>query len=149
SYSFVTHWKFAVPIDQVWAILNAPESYPEWWPCIVSYRNLTPGKTGVGARGERVVKGRLPYTLRYTTTITAHDPPREIAYDSEGELGGKGRFVLEPDGTGTRVTFHWDVATTGLWMNLLAPALRPLFARNHDWVMAQGEKGLAERLART
>ena len=148
AYSFITHWHFRAPIERVWAALNTPERYPEWWPCIVEYRKLTPELTGVGARAERVVKGRLPYVLRYRTTVTRHEPPREIAYDAEGELTGKGRFVLETEGDGTHVTFYWDVCTTGVMMNLLAPLLKWLFAWNHNWVMDQGEKGLAAWLAK-
>ena len=147
AYSFVTRWRFRAPIEQVWDALNTPERYPEWWPCILEYRKLTPELTGVGARAERVVKGRLPYVLRYRTTITQHEPPRVIAYDAEGELAGKGRFVLAEDGDWTNVTFYWDVQTTGRWMNLLAPLLKWLFAWNHNWVMDRGERGLAAWLA--
>src|SRR5262249_31138517 len=107
AYSFVTHWRFQAAIGQVWDALNTPERYPEWWPCILEYRKLTPDLPGVGARAERVVKGRLPYPLRYQTTITIHDPPHEIAYDAEGELAGKGRFVLRQEGEWTNVTFYW------------------------------------------
>ena len=147
EYSFVTRWRFQAPIEQVWRVLDRPERYAEWWPAIVEYRDLTPEIHGVGSRAERVVKGLLPYTLRYTTTVTLYEPPREIAYDATGELTGFGRFVLQSDGPWTDVTFYWDVRTSGFWMNLLAPLLKPLFAWNHHWVMKQGERGLALRLA--
>lgn len=148
TYHFVTLWRFQAPIEQVWDALNTPECYPAWWPCILEYRNLAPELTGVGARAERVVRGWLPYTLRYQTTVTRHEPPCEIAYDAEGDLLGKGRFVLRQEGEFTHVTFFWDVATRGFWMNVLAPFLKWLFAHNHNWVMAQGERGLAAWLAR-
>jgi uncharacterized protein YndB with AHSA1/START domain len=147
AYSFVTHWHFAAPRARVWEELDAAARYPLWWPSILEYRDLTPTTRGAGARAERVVKGVLPYRLRYTTTVTAYEPPREIAYDAAGDLAGRGRFVLEDEGAGTHVTFHWDVATSGFWLNLLAPLLKPLFAWNHNWVMAQGERGLAQWLA--
>ena len=47
---------------------------------------------------------------------------------------------------GTEVTFDWDVRTTGLAMNVLAPLLCPLFSCNHHWVMAQGGRGLGRWL---
>jgi hypothetical protein len=31
-------------------------------------------------------------------------------------------------------------------MNLLAPIARPVFRWNHDWVMARGGEGIAQRL---
>jgi hypothetical protein len=47
---------------------------------------------------------------------------------------------------GTEVTFDWDVWTTGLAMNVLAPLLRPLFSWNHHWVMAKEGRGLGRWL---
>ncbi len=149
AYSFVTHWRFDKPLERVWAVIDAPERYPEWWPGMLAYRDLTPPLHGVGARAERVTKGVLPYRLRYTTTTTRYEPPRELSYDAEGDLVGHGRMVLESEGQGTHVVIYWDVATQGFWLNLLAPALKPLLAWNHNWVMAQGERGLTRRLAET
>lgn len=146
AYSFVTPWRFQAPIEQVWRTLNTPERYREWWPSIIEYRNLTPATSGVGARAERVVRGRLPYSLRYQTTITRLIEPREIAYDATGDLIGHGRFVLTAQGDTTEVLFYWDVRTHGFWMNLLAPLFKWLFAWNHNGVMAQGERGLAHWL---
>jgi hypothetical protein len=146
AYSFVTHWRFGAPLPNVWAELDAAERYPEWWPAVIAYHDLTPAIHGLGARAERVVRGVLPYQLRYTTTVTRYDPPREIAYDAVGDLTGRGRFVLTEEGGVTDVTFNWDVATSGFWLNALAPLLKPLFAWNHNWVMAQGQRGLAARL---
>jgi hypothetical protein len=147
-YSFVTVWYFPAPREQVWQALTATE-YSLWWPNVLGTRVLTPPEvTGVGVRLERRVRGRLPYTLRYVTTTTHHDPPNELAYDSVGELAGRGRMVLADEDGGTRVTWYWDVATTGFWMNLLAPLLRPVFAWNHHQVMAAGERGLRDWLRR-
>lgn len=148
SYSFVTTWRLHAPIADVWQALNDAERYHEWWPGMVAFRKLNPEVIGVGAKSERAVRGRLPYTLRYQTTTTRVDPPRELAYDASGDLVGRGRFVLSEQGEWTQVIFYWDVQTSGLWMNLLAPIFRRLFAWNHDWVMARGERGLANRLAR-
>jgi hypothetical protein len=70
-----------------------------------------------------------------------------VAYDAAGDLAGDGRFVVTPREGGTEVTFYWNVRTNRRVMNLLAPLLRPLFAWNHNWVMAQGERGLKQRLS--
>jgi uncharacterized protein YndB with AHSA1/START domain len=145
-YRFVTRWHFDAPIGQVWDALNAPARYPEWWPSIVEYQDLKPGVTGVGASAERVVRGRLPYRLRYRTVVTRSEPPGELAYDATGDLTGEGRFVLSEQGGGTEVLFDWNVRTSGFWLNLLAPLMKWLFAWNHNWVMAQGERGLARWL---
>lgn len=146
DYHFVTRWFIPADPGRVWDELNATERYREWWPSVVEYRSLTPGVTGVGARAERVVRGALPYGLRYTTTTTLFDPPHEVAYDAVGDLVGHGRFRVEGRDGGTEVVFHWDVRTTGRAMNLLAPLLGRLFAWNHNHVMARGERGLTRRL---
>jgi hypothetical protein len=123
--------------------LDMPEDYCKWWPSIVHYRDLTPQLKGVGTQADRIVKGRLPYALRYITTTTDYNPPHEVACDANGELNGRGRFVLTECAGQTTVTFYWDVETSGFWLNLLAPLLKWLFVWNHHWVMAQGERGLA------
>ena len=147
AYSFVTNWFIPAPLDRVWEALYSPESYHEWWPMFAEYKRLTPESTGVGARAERVVVGVLPYRLRYTTTTTRYDPPREVAYDSTGDLEGGGSFRLEPVEGGTAVTFHWDVSTNKRLMNLLTPLFRRAFEWHHNWVMKQGERGLTKRLS--
>jgi hypothetical protein len=74
------------------------------------------------------------------------EKPLLIEADAEGELTGQGRWRLfEQDGV-TAVLYEWNVATTKPWMNALAPALRPVFEWNHNWVMRNGGAGIAELL---
>jgi hypothetical protein len=149
QYSFVTTWRFHQPIGRVWEAINAAEDYPQWWPNILSYECLTPDNPrGVGAQGKRIVRGILPYSLRYVTTITKSDAPRELAFDATGDLVGRGRFVFQELEGHTEVVIYWDVDTRGQWLNRLAPLLKWLFAWNHNYVMRQGEKGLCAWLAR-
>jgi hypothetical protein len=148
AYSFLTDWRFDAPLEEVWNAIDAADRYTEWWPSVISYHDLTPEVHGLGARAERIVRGRLPYQLRYTTEVPRYDPPHEIAYTSTGDLTGTGRFALKRLNHQTQVLNYWNVATAGFWLNLLAPALKALFAWNHNWVMAQGQRGLAEWLAR-
>jgi hypothetical protein len=70
---------------------------------------------------------------------------RPVALDgaARGELTGEGRWRLFRGSEGTLVRYEWDVSTTGVWMNLLAPLARPAFAWNHDVVMRSGGMGLA------
>jgi hypothetical protein len=119
-------------------VLADGEQYVDWWPVFVGFRRLSAEIRRLGERAERSVRGRLPYPLRYVTTVTKMDRPREVAYDAEGDLTGHGRFVLEPRNGGTVITFYWDVRTTGWVMNLLAP----LFAWNHNQVMERGQIAL-------
>jgi hypothetical protein len=142
EYCFLTEWRINAPQQRVWEILNDVERTTEWHPCYKAGRILTPGVVGVGAACENVIRGVLPYDLRYRLDCTAFDPPRESRYRSTGDVVGEGRMVCIPDGEGTLVQFYWTVRTAGFWMNLLAPLLKWLFAWNHNYVMRQGERGL-------
>jgi hypothetical protein len=148
SYRFVTRWRIPASIDDVWVVLDAADRYGEWWPAFVEFRDMTPGTHGVGSRSKHVVKGVLPYSLRYVTVVTHYAPPHEVGYDATGELVGCGRFTVDSDGDETQVTFYWNVRTGGFWMNLLAPVFKPVFVWNHHRVMAQGERGLNTLLAK-
>jgi hypothetical protein len=82
-----------------------------------------------------------------TTTRVAK--PHLLEGQARGELAGTGRWRLfEEDGEApvTAVVYEWNVSTTKPWMSLLAPIARPLFAWNHDWVMRNGGRGLADLL---
>ncbi len=54
-----------------------------------------------------------------------------------------GRWRLYEHDGATAALYEWNVRTTRAWMNLLAPIARPIFAWNHDWVMARGGEGIA------
>ena len=63
-----------------------------------------------------------------------------------GELEGEGRWSLRAEGERTVVRYDWQIRTTRWWMNGLAPAARPVFRWNHNVVMHQGGRGLADLL---
>ena len=68
--------------------------------------------------------------------------PQHEARRPVGDLIGVGRWRLF-EGQATAVVYEWNVRTSQAWMNRLAPAMRPLFAWNHNVVMRQGAEGLA------
>jgi hypothetical protein len=93
-----------------------------------------------------VWKAKLPYRVDFEIVTTRVEAPHLLEGDADGELAGIGRWRLfEQDGL-TAVIYEWNVHTTKAWMNLLAPLARPVFAWNHDWVMAHGGEGLARLL---
>jgi hypothetical protein len=65
---------------------------------------------------------------------------------ARGELEGVGRWELKEMERFTRVTYDWQVRTTKSWMNLMAPLARPAFSWNHNVIMDEGGRALAERL---
>lgn len=96
EYHFVTHWFFDAPVERVWQELVNAQAWPQWWRCW-KQANVHPSAHGslVGATIDNVVQGKLPYSLRFATTITAVELYKSIELESSGELVGKGRFVFE------------------------------------------------------
>jgi hypothetical protein len=108
---------------------------------------LEPGDPdGVGSLGRYVWKSWLPYRLRFDVRILAVERPWRMEGHATGELEGPGRWRMFEERGVTAVIYEWRVRTTAPWMNRLAPALRPVFAWNHDAVMRWGGEGLARRL---
>jgi hypothetical protein len=88
----------------------------------------------------------LPYRIEFEVTTRRVERPHLMEGHAVGELTGVGRWRLyEHDGV-TAALYEWDVSTTRRWMNALAPVARPIFAWNHDWVMARGGEGIARLL---
>jgi Polyketide cyclase / dehydrase and lipid transport len=148
AYHYVTTWRINAPIERVWEEVFHVERWPSWWKYMARVVELEPGAAdGVGKRQQVLLRARLPsYTLGFEARTTRVQPPTALEAEATGGLEGTGRWTLAPDDGGTLVRYTWDVRTTGWWMNLLAPIARPIFATNHDYVMRNGARGLAELL---
>ena len=147
QYALTTCWLLDAPIDRVWPVLTAPETWPTWWTCVVAVEPLIPGDAnGIGAVRRYTWSSRLPYRLTFDMRTTALMQPVYIEGVAHGELTGTGRWDLVEHATGTRVQYTWRVSTGKRWMNALAPLLAPVFTWNHDQVMAEGGRGIARHL---
>jgi uncharacterized protein YndB with AHSA1/START domain len=147
EYSFLTTWLLESPRDPVWAAIHDQERWPEWWRGVEVAEEVRGGdRDGVGTVSRMVWKSWLPYRVEFEVLTTRVDYPGLMEGRATGELEGVGRWRLYEEGGVTAVLYQWNVATTRPWMNALAPALRPVFECNHDWVMRQGGAGLARRL---
>jgi hypothetical protein len=144
QYSFVTRWHLEAPIEDVWEAIFYCERWPEWWTGVESVVEVEPGGADrVGALWRQTWRSRLPYALTFDIRVTAVEPPVVLNGVADGELAGEGSWRLYRSEGGTLVHYEWNVSTKSRWMNLLAPAARPLFAWNHDVLMRQGGEGLA------
>jgi len=150
TYSLTTRWLLDAPIERVWDALTAPEQWPRWWRYVEAVEPVAPGDAqGVGAVRRYTWSSRLPYRLAFEMTTTALERPSFIEGRARGELNGIGRWRLARDAGGVGAQYEWIVTTGKRWMNLLAPLLAPVFAWNHDQVMAEGGRGLARHLGVT
>ena len=147
EYRFLTTWLLEAPRERVWDAIYDSERWPHWWKGVMEAEKLEEGdEDGVGQFGRYVWRARLPYRVEFFIRTTRVERPQMLEGDATGELAGIGRWRLfEQDGM-TAVIYEWNVRTTRVWMNLLAPVGRPAFQWNHDYVMRNGGRGLAKLL---
>ena len=147
DYRFLTTWLLESPREPVWEAIFDQKSWPSWWRGVEDVVELDPGdEHGVGSHSRLTWRSKLPYDLVFEAHTEAVARPHLIEARAEGELTGLGRWRLFEQGGVTAVLYEWHVATSKAWMNALAPALRPAFEWNHNWVMRNGGTGIAQLL---
>ncbi len=147
NYKFVTVWRLRAPIDKVWDAIYQSEAWPAWWKGVVSVVPVIVGKeNGIGGVSHFVWRSKLPYNLAFDMRLTRSEPPRRLEGSATGELEGTGVWDLSEAAGVTTARYTWSVRTTKAWMNLLGPIAKPAFDWNHDYVMANGARGIAKLL---
>ena len=147
EYRFLTTWLLGAPRERAWEAIHDQNAWPSWWRGVEEVIELEPGEAdGLGSFSRLTWRSFIPYDLVFEARTTRVERPHLIEGQVDGELAGVGRWRLyEHDGT-TAVLYEWNVRTTRAWMNLLSPMARPIFAWNHNWVMARGGEGIAKLL---
>jgi uncharacterized protein YndB with AHSA1/START domain len=149
DFHLVTTWDLDASIDQVWQVLIAPETWPEWWPSVKKVEVLSEGDAeGIGAVRRLTWTTALPYELTFDMRTVRVEPKSVIEGRASGELDGIGRWTLTPSGSGCSLRYDWIVEVTKPWMVALAFAIKPVFTWNHGVVMERGRRGLVDYLAR-
>jgi hypothetical protein len=147
EYRFLTTWLLECRREPIWDAIYDSESWPAWWRGVEHAERLAGGdELGVGQRGRYVWRSAIPYSVEFEIRTTRVEPPRLLEGEATGGLEGIGRWRLFGEGEVTAVLYEWNVTTTKRWMNAIAPLARPVFEWNHDWVMRNGGRGLADRL---
>lgn len=140
EYKFITTWIIDAPIEKVWTEIINYQNWPTWWKYVESvipnqnYHRFT-------------WKTPLSYKLSFDSKLTKVEPPKVLELIATGDVDGVGLWELEPTENGTLVCYTWKVKTTKTWMNILAIFIRPLMEWNHNAIMEEGGKALAQRLA--
>jgi uncharacterized protein YndB with AHSA1/START domain/quercetin dioxygenase-like cupin family protein len=141
EYVFVDEWDVAAPPQAVFDALADARTYPQWWTPV--YIDVdAEGPPALGKVSRQHFKGRLPYHLHTSSTITRLEPPHVVQGDVEGDLRGRGTWTLTPTATGTHVRFDWRVFADRPLLRTLTPLLRPVFRWNHNWAIARAIDGL-------
>ncbi len=146
GYRFLTTWLLDAPVEDVWTAIYEVERWPEWWRGVEEVTKLREGdEQDVGAVFRHRWRSRVPYPVEFEVETTRVERLRLIAAVARGKLAGTGTWRLW-EGSGTAVTYEWNVRTTRVWMNLVAPIAGPIFRWNHNVVMHQGGECLARLL---
>ena len=150
-YDFLSDWRFEqTTLNEVADILEDTASLPLWWPELFkSVRIVKPGTIhSLGQVAACACRARLPYTLRFTYTVTEERYPNGSTIESTGDLVGRGIWRLNARESGVDVTYSWRVVLEKSWLRLISPLFRPLLAWNHAWSMERGEEGLRREIDR-
>ena len=152
DYEFRTVWRVAGTPEEVAAVLGDATAMPRWWPSVYLSAEPVAGGPEPGPGIPRPLslhtKGWLPYTLRWTLTVTEPITPRGFALTAAGDLNGTGRWTFEPDWPETVITYDWRVSAAKPLLRRLSWLFKPGFAANHRWAMARGQESLALELRR-
>jgi hypothetical protein len=150
-YHFVTRWRVAGSCAEVYDILADAPGLKRWWPSVyLEVTELRPGdpETGVGREIELYTKGWLPYTLRWSFTITETRRPHGFSLDPRGDFVGSGVWTLAQDGDWCDIQYDWRIEARKPLLQVLSPLMKPVLAANHRWAMARGEESLRLELER-
>jgi len=143
QYHFKTEWEFNAALPRTWSVVLDLKRYPERWKNFRRVTVLRGNGESVGSAAECVVRGSLPYNLRYTMEVIDVRRHQSMELRSTGDLVGTGRWeFLELAEGRCRATYYWDVATTNPILNLVTPLARRFLAQNHLQVMANGYAAL-------
>lgn len=148
-FILISRWQLGCGVDAAWQRIAGIRRWPQWWPNVRSVVvDATASDTPrVGSTALVEWKTRLGYGFRLRVATTNVLPPFELEGRADGDLTGRGLWVLEPHHhaheQGVLVTYRWDVHLNRAWMRWCAPLLRPLFAWNHFDVMRSGAHAMA------
>jgi hypothetical protein len=141
-YRFLDDWYVPAPVEEVYDIVGDTARYPDWWGTFVLEVSGDGGPPRPGRRSSFVVRGFLPYKVRWNATTTEADRPHGFSMDLSGDFDGNGRWTFTPEGEGTRAELDWRPEVNKPFIRYLTPLLRPLFAKNHYWAMDRGQEGI-------
>jgi hypothetical protein len=150
DYHFITHWRLEGTQEEVYRLLaNAPDLV-RWWPAVyLDVKELKPGdQNGIGKIVSLHTQGWLPYTLRWQYVVTEVNFPAGFAFEADGDFVGRGIWKFMQDGKVIDLTFDWKIRADKALLRYLSFLFKPIFAANHRWAMAEGEKSLRAELAR-
>jgi hypothetical protein len=150
DYHFVTRWRVQGTVSEVYDLLSHAVDLPRWWPSVyLEVQELEQGDpNGIGKVVSLHTRGWLPYTLHWQFRVTDARPPLGYTLQAWGDFVGRGIWNFAQDGAFVDIGYDWKIRAEKPLLRYLSFVLKPIFAANHRWAMAQGERCLSAELAR-
>lgn len=133
------------PPEEVWAAIERVDRFESWWSWLREFR-VEGGGLVAGAVLCGVVVPPLPYRMRLRVAIRHCAPPQRIEAVVHGDLEGRARLSLEPDGGGTRAQVAWTIEMRQRPMRLAARIAHPVLRWGHDRVVHATVAGFRRQL---
>lgn len=126
------------PASRVWSVLSDADRWPEWTPTVTKVARLGGDDLALGSK-VRIEQPKLPAAVY---TITALEPGKSFTWTTGSWFArGVAHHVIEPQGTGSRVTL--SVAFAGL-IGGLAARMYAQLTREYLALEAEGLKKRSE-----
>lgn len=138
-FRFDRTWRFPVPPDRLWAVLERTGDYPRWWPWLrrfdVHPPAVVPGTVAACAIAAPVV----PFAVHFSVEVLDVRPAEHVDVAVRGDLAGGAHLALTPaEGDATDLRLCWALDFCHPLFGPAARAVQPLAQRGQDWVVATG-----------
>lgn len=124
----------ATPVE-LWTTLSETHRYPEWWSWL---RVLDDAELREGAVAHCVVRGPLPYTLRFDVCVDRVLEKECVETRVQGDLEGPARLELRPRPGGSTARLAWSLQLRDTLLRPLSAVARPAMVWAHDRVIEVG-----------
>jgi hypothetical protein len=150
EYQFVSRWRVRGTCGEVADVLGDPLALVDWWPSVyLEVEQVAPARRdGTGGRARLLTKGWLPYTLQWQFEVVESRYPHGFTLVASGDFDGRGVWTFTQDGPFVDIVYDWRISAEKPLLRNLSVVLKPVFAANHRWAMAQGEASLELERAR-
>lgn len=125
----------------LWETLSRTDAFPDWWQWLRAFEtNGRDREKGLaeGVEADCVVRGPLPYALRFTVAVTDVKPEALVATLVTGDIEGPARLELRGVDDGTEARLAWEVRVVDPALRATARIARPFMEWGHDLVVNRG-----------
>jgi Polyketide cyclase / dehydrase and lipid transport len=139
-------FRFRVPPETVWATIERTGEFERWWGWLGDFRLDGPGLAAGSVLVGVVSPPLLPYRMRIRVELGRCVRPSLVEAAVHGDLEGRARLELAPEGDGTLASVAWTIEMMQPPMRAAARFAYPLLRWGHDRVVDATVYGLRRQL---